>query len=284
MTAAALPKSSLYSPATFAFLAMHLACFAAIFTGVHFSDLILCAVLYVVRMFGVTAGYHRYFSHRSFKLGRVAQFALAFLAQTSSQKGVVWWAAHHRHHHKHSDCENDVHSPSQHGLWWAHMGWVLSDKWEATNEGNVRDWVRYPELMWLNRHWYVPPVVLGVATLLIFGWSGLVVGFVWSSVLLWHGTFTINSLSHVFGSRRYETRDDSRNNGLLAMITLGEGWHNNHHHYPAAACQGFYWWEVDITWYGLKALSWIGIVRDLKRPPAHILENRAPLPAAEAAE
>lgn len=284
MTAAAFPKSSLYSPATFAFLAMHLACFAAIFTGISTVDLIVCAVLYVVRMFGVTAGYHRYFSHRSFKLGRVAQFALAFLAQTSSQKGVVWWAAHHRHHHKFSDCENDVHSPSKHGMWWAHIGWVLSDKWEATDMNNVRDWSRYPELMWLNKHWYVPPVLLGVSTLAIFGWSGLVVGFVWSSVLVWHGTFTINSLSHVFGSRRYETRDDSRNNGLLAMITLGEGWHNNHHHYPAAACQGFYWWEVDITWYGLKALSWIGIVRDLKRPPPHILENRMPLPAAEAAE
>ncbi len=289
------PKPSLGTlllrPSNLPFVVMHVAVFAALLTGVRPIDLAVCAALYVVRMFGVTAGYHRYFSHRSFKLGRVAQFMLAFLAMTSAQKGVVWWASHHRHHHKHSDRDTDGHSPAQHGFWWAHLGWVLSDEWEATDEKNVRDWVRYPELMWLNRYWLVPPTLLGVAVWAWLGWSGLVVGFVWSTVLLWHGTFTINSLSHVFGSRRYATRDDSRNNWLLALVTLGEGWHNNHHHYPAAACQGFRWYEYDITWYVLKMLSWVGVARDLKRPPRWVIENRAPDPvdlpgdaALEAAE
>lgn len=266
---------------TGAFLSVHLLCLAAIYTGVTTEALVVCVVLYLVRMFGVTAGYHRYFSHRSFKLGRVGQFALAFLAMSSSQKGVIWWASHHRHHHNHSDRPTDVHSPKQHGLFWAHIGWVLSDKWAATDLKSVRDWTRYPEIVWLDRNWYLPPVVLGTLCFVCFGWSGLIVGFFWSTVLLWHGTFTINSLSHVFGGRRYATRDDSRNNALLALITLGEGWHNNHHYYPAAACQGFRWYEYDVTWYVLKLASWVGIASDLKRPPRWVVENRPPLPGED---
>ena len=192
---------------------------------------------------------------------------LAFGGGTAVQKGVLWWAGHHRHHHRYSDTERDIHSPRK-GFWWSHVGWIVCDKYNETLYDNIKDFAKYPELRWLNKHDWVPPWTLGVACFLIGGWPGLFVGFFLSTVLLWHGTFTINSLAHVFGRRRYDTADTSRNSFLLALITLGEGWHNNHHHYPASARQGFFWWEIDVTYYMLKMLSWVGIVRDLKQPPA----------------
>lgn len=256
------------------FWGLHVLCFAAIWTGVDLWDVAICLGLYVVRMFGVTAGYHRYFSHRAYKMGRVMQFLMAFLAQTSAQKGVVWWASHHRHHHKYSDQPQDVHSVRQGGFWWAHVGWIFDERWEKTDLSRVKDLSRFPELMWLDRWHHVPAVVLALACFAIGGWSGLIVWFLWSTVLLWHGTFTINSLAHVFGKRRYETTDDSKNNLWLALITLGEGWHNNHHHFQASVNQGFYWWEVDITYYALCGLEKMGLVHDLKRPPLHVVEGR----------
>ena len=254
-----------------AFIALHFLCFAAIFTGVHLQDPLLCFALYFIRMFGVTAGYHRYFSHRSFKTSRVFQFLLGWLAMTSGQKGCLWWAAHHRHHHKHSDQEDDVHSPRQQGFYWSHVGWIMSDKWMDTNFNKIKDLTKYPELVWLNKMQSLPITLLGIAVWWFFGWSGLVVGFIWSTVLLWHGTFTINSLAHVIGSVRYKTKDDSKNHWLLALITLGEGWHNNHHYYQSSARQGFFWWEIDISYYIIKMLSFVGIVWDVREPPQHVV-------------
>ena len=223
---------------------------------------LLAAASYVLRMFGVTAGYHRYFSHRSYKLGRVAQFALACLAQTSAQKGVLWWAAHHRDHHKHADREDDVHSP-RHGVWWAHAGWILSDRFDEYEPRRVADFSRFPELRWLDRHHWVPAVSL-VAALGAAGLAPFVWGFVVPTVCLYHATFAINSVAHLWGTRRFATRDDSRNNALLALLTLGEGWHNNHHHCMSSARQGVRWWEIDLTYLGLRLLATIGIVRDLR--------------------
>jgi stearoyl-CoA desaturase (delta-9 desaturase) len=268
------------------FAVLHLICLAAIWTGVGIEALILCGVLYAVRIFGVTGGYHRYFAHRTYKMGRVMQFFMAFLAQTSAQKGVIWWAAHHRHHHKYSDEPEDVHSALQDGFWWSHIGWICSDKWADTDESRVKDLLRYPELKWLDKFHWVPPTILGVATFFfgkwtgIGGWEALVVGFFWSTVLCWHGTFTINSLAHMIGGRRYETDDASRNNWFLALITFGEGWHNNHHHYQASVNQGFFWWEFDITYYILKAMSWVGLVSDLRTPPEHVIHDE-PHPRAK---
>ena len=260
-------------------LAIHLLPLAALWTGATWQDWAVCAALYVVRMFAVTAGYHRYFSHRSYKTGRVFQFILALIGTLSLQKGVLWWAAHHRTHHKHSDDEQDIHSPVQRGLYWAHQGWILCKKYATTDWARIQDFAKYPELRWLNQHYIIPPATAGVLLYLIGGWHFFVWGGLVSTVLLWHGTFTINSLSHVFGSRRYPTKDTSRNNGLLAIITMGEGWHNNHHYYPSSVRQGFFWWEVDFSYYILKALSWVGIVWDLRKPPKHILENREPVVA-----
>src|SRR5688500_16860860 len=202
-------------------------------------------------MFAVTAGYHRYFSHRSFKTSRWFQFLLAWVAQSSAQKSVLWWAALHRHHHKHSDTDADVHSPRQRGFIYSHVGWIFDRKHQATDVEGIRDFASYPELRFLQRFELVPAVVLGVVTFVIAGWPGLVVGFFWSTVLLFHCTFFINSLAHVHGNQRYATGDDSRNNWWLAVITMGEGWHNNHHAYQRSTRQGFRWYEFDPTFYAL---------------------------------
>jgi stearoyl-CoA desaturase (delta-9 desaturase) len=225
-------------------------------------------------MFAVTAGYHRYFSHRAYKMNRMAQFAMAWLASTSIQKGVLWWAAHHRLHHKNSDQPNDIHSPVQQGFWWSHVGWILSDIYNDTEWDQIPDLAKYPELVWLNRFYLIPPIAYAALLFALGGLPALVWGFVVSTVLLWHGTFTINSLSHVMGTIRYSTKDTSKNNFILALITLGEGWHNNHHCYMSSANQGFYWWEIDGSYYTLKALSWFGIVRDLRKPPLDRLESK----------
>jgi stearoyl-CoA desaturase (Delta-9 desaturase) len=258
-------------PHSIPFVLAHVACLAAVFTGVPWTSVVLFGVLYSVRSLFVTAGYHRYFSHRSYKLNRFWQAVFAFQAQASAQKGVLWWAAKHRQHHRHADTPLDVHSPRQ-GFVWSHVGWILCDQHKATDYETVKDLARYPELRWLNRHDRIAAIAYGVGAFLIGGWSGLVVGFFWSTVLLWHSTFLVNSAAHVFGRRRYDTPDTSRNSLLIALATMGEGWHNNHHRYQASARQGFFWWELDLTWYVLKALSWIGVVRDLKTPPARVLQ------------
>ncbi len=232
--------------------------------------------LYVLRMFAVTAGYHRYFSHRTFQLGRVSQFLLAFLAQSSGQKGVLWWGARHREHHRTSDRPEDVHSPIAHGLWTSHVGWVLDGAHDDYDPKAIADFAKYPELVWLDRNHWICPWALGTATFFagrFLGWGGfatLTWGFVLSTVALWHATFCINSLAHLWGTRRFDTPDRSRNNLFLALLTLGEGWHNNHHHYQGSCRQGLRWWEVDITYYTLKVLSWVGLVKAIRTFPPHL--------------
>ncbi len=236
-------------PAALPFVLIHLACIAAIWSGITWQAIALCVALYWLRIFAIGAGYHRYFSHRSYSTGRVFQFVLGFLAQSSAQKSILWWAAKHRHHHLHSDTERDVHSPRHKGFLYSHVGWIFARQHDTVDPMKVADFARYPELMLLHKYELVPPVALGGLCLLLGGWSGLVVGFVWSTLLLYHATFCINSLAHVRGSRRYLTGDDSRNNWLLALLTWGEGWHNNHHAYQSSARQGFRWWEIDPTFY-----------------------------------
>ena len=263
--------SRIAAPVPFALA--HLVCFAAIWTGVSLVDIAIALGLYGLRMFGITAGYHRLFSHRSFKTSRVFAFILGFIAQSSAQRGVIWWASNHRHHHRYSDQVEDVHSPVQDSFWYSHMGWIFSQKYKETDYEAAPDLAKRPELMWLDKHPYVPAILLGFVTWLLAGWSGLVVGFFWSTVALWHATFCINSLAHVYGRQRYLTGDQSRNNWWLALLTMGEGWHNNHHHFQSAARQGFRWYEVDATYYILKGLKRVGLVWDLAQPPAQVVRN-----------
>ena len=256
------------------FVLMHLGCLGAFWTGASPDALALAAALFALRMFAITAFYHRYFSHRAFRASRAAQFAFALLGASAAQRGPLWWASQHRHHHARSDGPEDSHSAARHGFFWSHVGWFLSRGCFATRADLVRDLARYPELRWLDRHDSAVPALLGLALYAAGGLEFVVWGLCVSTVVLWHATFTINSLAHRFGSRRYATRDESRNNLWLALLTFGEGWHNNHHHYPASARQGFYWWEVDLTWYGLKLLAAAGLVRDLRPVPAQVREAR----------
>ncbi len=250
----------------------HAAVLGAVWSGVTWESLVVMAGLFFFRIFSVTAFHHRYFSHRTYSTSRWFQFLMAWAAQTSTQRGVLWWAAHHRAHHLYSDTERDLHSAKQDGFWHSHVGWVFADNSE-TDWKRIKDFAQYPELVWLNKYWIVPPIVTGVLTLVLFGWPGLFIGFFASQVLVWHSTYTINSLCHVWGNRRFETKDTSRNNLWLALLTWGEGWHNNHHHHMNSCRQGFYWWEIDLSYYVIKMMSWVGLVWDIKEPSARVLEE-----------
>ncbi len=254
------------------FVLLHVLCFGVLWVGWSWPALWVAIGLYVVRMFAITGFYHRYFSHRTFRTGRVAQFCFAVVGNMSAQRGPLWWAAHHRHHHRHSDEAADVHSPHEHGFYWSHVGWFTSRKNFRTDLSRVPDLARYPELRWLDRFDTVAPGLLVVALYATGGMQFVVWGFGISTVALFHATSAINSLAHTVGRRRYDTDDDSRNSFWLAVLTLGEGWHNNHHHYPGSVRQGFWWWEIDITYYGLVVLSWLGIIRDLNDVPPRVRE------------
>ena len=272
------------------FLALHLACLAVFWVGFSWFALWVAVALYAVRMFAITGFYHRYFSHKAFKTSRPVQFAFAVLGAASVQRGPLWWAAHHRHHHRHADTEHDIHSP-RHGFFRSHMGWFLTRRAFGTNFEAIKDLARFPELRLLDRFDVLVPVLLAVGLYLLGSWletaypaletTGpqlLVWGFFISTVVLFHVTVTINSLAHRWGTRRFATRDDSRNNALLALLTFGEGWHNNHHHFPGSARQGFAWWELDLTYLGLRALAALGLVHDLKPVPTALRKAR-PEPA-----
>ncbi len=265
------------------FVFLHLGCLGLLWVGWSWTAVVIATALYLLRMFAITAFYHRYFSHRTFRTSRVVQFIFAALGNSSIQRGPLWWAATHRHHHRHSDTEEDAHSPVTKGFWWSHIGWMTSSRNFPTNYKDIRDFAKYPELVFLNRFDLIVPAIMGLGLYGLgawmeasqpqwgtSGWQMLVWGFFISSTVLLHATLFINSLAHVWGNRPFETEDDSRNNFWLALLTLGEGWHNNHHRYMGAARQGFHWWEIDPTYYGLKILSWLGIIWDLKPVPASI--------------
>ncbi|MEY4201978.1 MAG: hypothetical protein RLZZ265_3718 [Verrucomicrobiota bacterium] len=268
---------------SFAFVFLHAICLGVLWVGWSWTAVTVAIALYWVRMFAITGFYHRYFSHRSFQTSRFMQFLFAALGSSAIQRGPLWWASHHRAHHQHSDAEEDTHSPKQHGFWWAHMGWITSPRNFPTDYSRVKDLAKYPELVFLNRFDALSPLLLGATLYSTGAWlehahptlgtSGaqlLVWGFI-STVVLFHCTCFINSLAHVFGRQRYQTGDTSRNSLLLALLTLGEGWHNNHHHYMHSTRQGFYWWEIDLTYYGLKVLSWTGLIWNLRPVPAEVL-------------
>lgn len=272
-----------YSVCTQFFL-MHVACLLVIWTGISVVAVITCLAFYVLRMFAITAGFHRLFSHRAYKTGRTFQFLLALIATAAYQKGPLWWSSHHRRHHLYADTEHDLHSPQTRSFWQSHIGWFLSRDSQATEQKFIPNLVKYGDLRFLDKYYSLPPALLAIASFLLgsllqrydpglgtSGWQMLVWGFFISTVLLYHGTFTVNSLAHIFGSRRFATNDNSRNNVLVALITLGEGWHNNHHYYPSSERQGFYWWEIDVSHYSLLGLSWLGVVWDLRTPPSSVV-------------
>jgi len=272
-----------------AFTIVHLIPLLAIWTGTTLFDWLVCIALYFIRMFWITGGYHRYFAHKSYKTSRWFQFVIAFMAETSAQKGALWWAAHHRHHHRHSDQPEDPHSMKLYGFWYSHVGWIIGPDYKKTDFKTIGDYAKYPELVWLNKHYLVPPTVLAIGVALLGAWvnggspllmfthhgmSTLLIGFFLSTVFTYHGTFSINSIMHKFGKQRYESGDESKNSLWLALLTLGEGWHNNHHYYEVASRAGFFWWEIDITYYVLRTFQFFGLIWDMKEVPKHILNSK----------
>ena len=270
------------------FIVLHAGCLGVIWTGASTAAVGTAVALYFLRMFAVTGIYHRYFSHKTYSTSRAGQFLLALWGGTTVQRGALWWAYHHRHHHKHSDDPEDAHSPHVHGFWWSHIGWITSRRNFPTDYTTIRDLAKFPELIWLNRFDTVVPALFALA---LFGagaaletwapglgtdrWQMLVWGFFISTTALFHGTSCINSMAHLMGRRRFNTSDDSRNSFILAIICLGEGWHNNHHRYQSSTRNGFYWWEIDPTYYGLKVLSWTGFIWGLKPVPRSVMEEAA---------
>ena len=271
---------------TIPFIALHLSVFFVFIVGWSPIAIITAIALYAVRMFSITGFYHRYFSHKAFKTSRTVQFIFAIIGASSVQRGPLWWASHHRLHHINADKPGDEHSPRQQGLLWSHMGWFLSRHNFTTRNERIADFSRYPELKFIDRFDILIPIALGIV-LFCFGewinyllpasgtngWQMLVWGFVISTLALYHVTFTINSLAHTFGKRRFETSDDSRNNWFLALLTFGEGWHNNHHYFPGSARQGFTWWEIDITYYVLRLLEATGLIWDLRPVPERVINT-----------
>ncbi|MDA7979779.1 MAG: acyl-CoA desaturase [Pirellulales bacterium] len=277
------------------FLLLHATCLFVFVVGWSWAAIAVAIVVYFARVFGLTAFYHRYFSHRAFKTGRIIQFLGALLGNSAAQRGPIWWAAHHRRHHRSADQPDDIHSPEQHGFWWSHMLWFTTREAYTTDRHIVKDWLKYPELRFLDRFDLLAPALLaasmfGLGELLRLvwpasncnGWQMIIWGFVISTVLLYHVTFAINSLAHKYGTRPYETPDNSRNNAWLALITFGEGWHNNHHFFPKSARQGFRWWQVDVSYYLLVLMSWLGLVWDLKPVPARVIATDVSLPERSA--
>lgn len=270
------------------FVLLHLGCLLVFWTGVSTAALWVCFLSLAVRMFGLTAGYHRYFSHRSFKTSRIFQYILALLGAASLQKDPLWWAAHHREHHRYTDTERDAHSPTIHGFFWSHMGWVMCKKNANLNpDVLVPDLVKFPELKYLNRNQKVPALAF-LALLTVLGaviqyafpqlettiGQTIVWGFFISTIVLHHCTFLVNSAAHLWGTRDFKTKDTSRNNWVVAFLTMGEGWHNNHHRFPFSEKHGLKWWQLDVTHYILVFLSWFGIVWDLKAANPKELEKQ----------
>ena len=269
------------------FILLHLSCLLIFVVGFSWIAFIVCISLFAIRMFAITGFYHRYFSHKTFKTSRFVQLLFAMIGATAVQRGPLWWAAHHRGHHMHSDTSEDKHSPKEHGFLWSHMGWFLTKSNFVTNTKFIRELIRFPELRIIDRFDLLMPLALSIGLFIAGhylnqyepqlntnGFQLFIWGFSLSTVMLYHATFLVNSVAHQWGKKRYETKDTSRNNFIIAILTFGEGWHNNHHHYPGSARQGFYWWEIDLTYYALKFLAMIGVIWDVRTVSDNIRESK----------
>jgi stearoyl-CoA desaturase (delta-9 desaturase) len=269
------------------FILLHLSCLLIFVVGFSWIAFIVCISLFASRMFAITGFYHRYFSHKTFKTSRFVQLLFAMIGATAVQRGPLWWAAHHRGHHMHSDTSEDKHSPKEHGFLWSHMGWFLTKSNFVTNTKFIRELIRFPELRIIDRFDLLMPLALSIGLFIAGyylnqyepqlntnGFQLFIWGFSLSTVMLYHATFLVNSVAHQWGKKRYETKDTSRNNFIIAILTFGEGWHNNHHHYPGSARQGFYWWEIDLTYYVLKFLAMMGVIWDVRTVSDNIRESK----------
>lgn len=221
---------------------------------------------------GICLGYHRLLSHRSFLVPKWLEYTIALIGATALQGGPIFWVAGHRLHHAHTeDTEKDPYS-ARRGFWWSHMLWMIYPKEEFFNPNLYRKYA--PEMardrfyLWLDKYYLLLQIPLGVGLYLIGGWSFIIWGMCLRAVLLWHSTWFINSVTHMWGYRTFETNDNSRNLWWAAIVTYGEGWHNNHHAYPHVAKAGWRWWEIDVTWWAIQVLRTLGLATKVIMPPA----------------
>lgn len=261
---------------------LHLACALVFAVGASKVAVAAFLITTTAQIFGITTGFHRLLAHQAFKTSRVFRFLLAGLGVLAGQNGPLWWVSHHRQHHGHADADGDTHSPRG-SFFWGHMGWLFSPRCIPYRHELVRDLDRLPEMRWLERHSYV--VTLGYAFAMFLlgeawgrldpeaGTSGaqlVLWGSVLSTVFCYHAIWSANSVGHRFGTRRFPTHDNSRNNLLVSLVTLGDGWHHNHHFCPWSARHGFRWWEIDVNYAVLRLLAWAGVVWDLRLPPERV--------------
>jgi len=231
------------------------------------SNLLAALVTWwIAGSWGIGMGYHRLLTHRGFKAPKWLEYFLSFCGTLGLQSGAINWVTTHRLHHAFTETDEDPHSP-RNGTYWAHMGWIFRGKAQNQDEATQ---LRYaPDLMkdkvhvWMSNYYWVTPIVAAVILYAIGGFSMVLWGVFLRQVIGWHSTWLVNSATHLWGSRRFETRDDSRNNGLIAALTFGEGWHNNHHAHPRSAKHGLTWYEFDVNWLQIKFLEKIGLVSDV---------------------
>lgn len=258
----------------------------ALLWGVAFSwqYLVIMAAMYLVTGFGITIGYHRLFTHKSFRTPRPVAALLAIMGAMAAEGSLMQWVSAHRLHHQHSDQHGDPHSPHLHGnsllaalngMWHAHIGWALKKRKDENTGRNTRDlnkdpWLRFVNRLfpvWVGLGLLIPAVLGGLMTM---SWMGLLLGLLWGGLvrvlLVHHVTWSINSVCHIWGSRPYESRDHSRNNAIFGILALGEGWHNNHHAFPSSARHGLSWWQFDASYVVIRAMQMVGLASDLRVP------------------
>ncbi|MGE3467721.1 MAG: acyl-CoA desaturase [Pyrinomonadaceae bacterium] len=261
------PRESDYNWNTIFFVgAFHLAAIPAIFTF-SWQNLAATLVMWVIAAsWGVGIGYHRLLTHRGFTASKWMTRFLATCGSLALQSGPISWVTTHRVHHAFTDQEKDPHSPRK-GVWWSHIGWIFKGvaqvQPETIRQKYSPDLMKDRYLLWLDKYYYVTTLMAAAALWAIGGWTMVVWAIVMRIVVSWHFTWLVNSATHLWGTRRFETRDDSRNNGFVAAVTFGEGWHNNHHAYPRSARHGLTWKEFDINWVQLLLLEKLGLISDL---------------------
>ena len=252
---------------TSALVILHIGAVGALFMFNWPSVLVAFALYWIGVGFGISLGYHRLHTHRSYKVPRFLEYFFAVCGTITLEGGPIFWVATHRIHHQHSDHEGDPHTPRD-GGWWAHIGWLLFGE---TKHSNTRlmskyapDLAKDPFYVWLNNYHWVPMIVLSVVLFAIGGLPMFLWGICFRVTFGLHATWLVNSVTHMWGTRRFATRDDSRNNWWVALLTFGEGWHNNHHAHPTSARHGLAWYEVDFTWMTLQVLKFFGIAKNIR--------------------
>jgi len=244
----------------------HLGALAALFYF-RWSALVVFAAMWVLAQnVGIAMGYHRLLTHRGYATPKWLEYCIATFGTLALQGGPIYWVAIHRMHHRYTDKPGDPHSPRD-GKWWSHMGWIMNGTLRNETKALKQyapDLSREPFYLWLNKYHWLPLTVVGLSLLAFGGWPWILWGAFLPVTIGLHVTWLVNSVTHLWGRRRFATRDDSRNNLWVALLTGGEGWHNNHHAFPVSARHGLAWYEVDVNYYGICLLKWLGLARHIK--------------------